>query len=147
MVPRKKRGAKGAKKRSSAGVLPKYAVNFEGLESTGQSINFLVHNRLCWQCQQIFDDIDTKEMRIDDYMQRISDHCSQQIDYLLSGTPLTEALFRALIAGNNRPMTITELQDQLSLWWTNVIYLKDLSEDLLVRLMERGNEYMIARVN
>ena len=144
MVPRRK---KGAKKRSSASALPRYAVNFQGLESAGQAVKFLVHNRLCWQCQQMFGDIGTEETRIEEYMQRISDHCSQQIDYLLSGTPLTEALFRVLIAGNNHPRTIGELQDQLSLWWANVIYLKDLSEELLVRLMERENEYKISRVN
>ena len=125
---------------------PMYVVDFKALEESGHSATFLVSSRLCWQCQQMFDERQGEEIDVKEYMKRIADDCSHQADYLLPGTPLTEAVFRLLLAANNRPMTIQEIQDQLSAAWANVIYMKDLSEQLLTRLLDSDNEYMIRRV-
>ena len=123
-----------------------YAIDFVALEKTGRSTAFMVRGRLCWQCEQLLDELDEPVGDVRDHMKRIADDCSHKADYLLSGTPLTEAVFRLLLAGNNRPMTIREMQDQLSAAWANVIYMKDLSEELLTRLLESENDYMIGRV-
>lgn len=144
MTPRRTPHAEDA---ADAEEPPVYAVDFKALEESGQSATFLVSRRLCWQSQQIFDERKGEEIDVKEYMERIADDCSHQADYLLPGTPLTEAVFRLLLAGKNRPMTIQEIQDQLSAAWANVIYMKDLSEELLARLLESDNEYMIGRAS
>ncbi len=125
---------------------PAYAIDFNALEGSGRSAEFIVRSRLCWQCQQLLEEMDEPESSVRDHMKRIADDCSQRADYLLPGTPLTEAVFRLLLAGGNRPMTIREIQDRLTGAWASVIYMKDLSEELLTRLLETQNEYMIRRV-
>ena len=147
MTPRRTRQAEDTAEASVAEAPPAYAVDFQALEESGHSATFLVSSRLCWQCQQIFDERQGEEIDMKEYMARIADDCSHQADYLLPGTPLTEAVFRLLLAAKNRPMTIQEIQDQLSAAWANVIYMKDLSEELLTRLLETDNEYMIHRVS
>ena len=79
-------------------------------------------------------------------MAQIKSDCSQRPDYLLPGTPLTEAIFRLLVATGNKPLTVTQISEQLSAAWASVIYMKDLSEELLIRLLETENDYMITRV-
>lgn len=135
------------RKRSAAEAQPVYQVDFKALEKSGHSVPFLVNSRLCWQCQQIFDERRGEVIDLKEYMERIADDCSHQADYLLPGTPLVEAIFRLLLAGKNRPMTIREIQEQLSVAWANVIYMKDLSEELLTRLLESDNENMIGRAS
>ncbi len=51
-----------------------------------------------------------------------------------------------MIATGNKPLTIQEIADQLSTAWASIIYMKDLSEDLLSRLLDTENEYMIHAV-
>ncbi len=126
--------------------VPRYAVDFNALERSGRSTAFLARSRFCWQCQQLFDDLDDQGDDLKANMRRIAEDCSQKADYLLPGTPLTEAIFRLLLAANNRPLTLVEIQDRLSAAWANVIYMKDLSEELLTRLLESENEYAIGRV-
>jgi hypothetical protein len=54
-------------------------------------------------------------------------------------------VFRLILAANNKPLSIRDIQDGLTEAWSSVIYMKDLSEDLLTRLLDRPNSYFIKR--
>ncbi len=124
----------------------KYAIDFKAMEADGRSAAFLVSSRCCWQCQQVIDEQPELSSDLKYLMAQIKSDCSQRADYLLPGTPLTEAIFRLLVATGNRPLTVQQISEQLSAAWASVIYMKDLSEELLVRLLETENDYMIRRV-
>ena len=124
----------------------KYQVDFKALEASGRSAAFLVQVRCCWQCQSVIDEQPELAGDLKYLMKQIATDCSQRADYLLPGTPLTEAVFRLMVATGNKPMTIQEIADQLSIAWASIIYMKDLSEDLLSRLLDSENEYMIGAV-
>jgi|AP95_1055475.scaffolds.fasta_scaffold92725_2 hypothetical protein len=124
----------------------KYQVDFKAIEASGHSAAFMVQGRCCWQCQSVIDEQPELAGDIKYLMKQIAIDCSQRADYLLPGTPLTEAVFRLMIATGNKPMTIQEIADQLSTAWASIIYMKDLSEDLLSRLLDTDNEYMIGPV-
>ena len=124
----------------------KYQVDFKALEASGRSAAFVVQVRCCWQCQSVIDEQPELAGDLKYLMKQIATDCSQREDYLLPGTPLTEAVFRLMVATGNNPLTIQEIADQLSTAWASVIYMKDLSEDLLSRLLDTENEYMIRAV-
>ena len=124
----------------------KYQVDFKAIEASGRSAAFMVHGRCCLQCQRVIEEQPELAGDIKYLMKQIATDCSQRADYLLPGTPLTEAVFRLMIATSNKPMTIQEIADQLSTAWASIIYMKDLSEDLLSRLLDTDNEYMIGPV-
>ena len=124
----------------------KYAIDFKAMEAEGRSAAFLVASRCCWQCQQVIDEQPELSSDLKYLMAQIKSDCSQRPDYLLPGTPLTEAIFRLLVATGNKPLTVTQISEQLSAAWASVIYMKDLSEELLIRLLETENDYMIRRV-
>ena len=122
-----------------------YVIDFDALEKNGRSAAFIVRSRLCWLCRQAVDEEDDPVGKLEEHLERIRTDCAERPDYLLPGTPLTEAIFRILLAEDNRPMTIREIQDRLSSAWASVIYMKDLSADLLARMLDGQNEYMIRR--
>ena len=78
-------------------------------------------------------------------MKHIAQNCSQQPEYLLSSTPITEAVFRLLVANSNRPMKLSRIQSDLSSAWASVIYLKNLSDTVVKRMLDEPNEYFITR--
>ncbi len=124
----------------------KYAIDFKAIEAEGRSAAFLVASRCCWQCQQVIGEQPELSSDLKYLMSQIKSDCSQRADYLLPGTPLTEAIFRLLVATGNKPLTVQQISEQLSAAWASVIYMKDLSEELLIRLLEAENDYMIKPV-
>jgi hypothetical protein len=78
-------------------------------------------------------------------MKVMSNICSKEPDFLLPGTPITEAVFKLLLANTNKAMTIDEIQSGLTTAWASVIYLKNLSDDVLRRMLNEENEYFIKR--
>ncbi|NQW16488.1 MAG: hypothetical protein HQ478_03285 [Chloroflexi bacterium] len=124
----------------------KYQIDFKALEASGRSAAFVVLGRCCWQCQSVIEEQPELAGDLKYLMKQITTDCSQRADYLLPGTPLTEAVFRLMVATGNKPLTIQEIADQLSTAWASIIYMKDLSEDLLTRLLDTDNDYMISAV-
>lgn len=124
-----------------------YAIDFDAIEQSGRSAAFMVRSRLCWQCSQVAEERDEGFGTLEEHLETLQSDCSQRPDYLLPGTPLTEAVFRIMLSSGNRAMKIREIQDHLSSAWASVIYMKDLSEDLLTRLLDSENVYMIKRVS
>jgi|TARA_B110000263_G_scaffold232054_1_gene227818 hypothetical protein len=127
-------------------VLHRYAIDVKAFGASGKSFAFTVRNRRCWQCQQVLDEMEVVIGDAKEHMKEIASCCSVKPDYLLPGTPLTEAVFRLLLANGNKRMTAEEIRDGLGTAWSSVLYMKDLSDELLIKLVESENSYSIARV-
>lgn len=127
-------------------VVHRYAIDVKAFEASGKSFAFTVRNRRCWQCQQTLDEMEVRVGDAKEHMKEIASCCSTKPDYLLPGTPLTEAVFRLLLANANKPMTAEDIRDGLGTAWSSVLYMKDLSDDLLVKLIETENFYRIGPV-
>jgi hypothetical protein len=127
-------------------VIHRYAVDVKAFDASGKSFAFTVRNRRCWQCQQVLDEMEVVIGDPKEHMKEIASCCSAKPDYLLPGTPLTEAVFRLLLANGNKPMTAEEIRDGLGTAWSSVLYMKDLSDELLIKLVENENSYNIGPV-
>ena len=78
-----------------------------------------------------------------EYMKVMSNICAKEPDFLLPGTPITEAVFKLLLANTNKAMTLDEIQSGLATAWASVIYLKNLSDDVVRRMLNKENDYFI----
>ena len=129
---------------------PVYAVDIKAFEASGKSFQYAAFSRLCWRghcavCEGSQQPASTPTRPANEYLKVLQAECSKEPDFLLPGTPITEAVFRLLLANGNRPMTMQEIQSGLTAAWASVIYLKNLSDDVLRRMIDRPNEYFIVR--
>ena len=122
----------------------RFSIDFDAMEGAGKSAAFFVRSRMCADAQRKADGGNAKQLK--DYLKVISTECAGKPDFIGPATPLSEAIFRLILAANNRPLSIREIQDGLTEAWASVIYMKDLSEELLTRLLDGRNSYFIRRV-
>ncbi len=125
-----------------------YVIDVKAFERSGKSFSYAVSTRLCGHCAACQSDSDEKPVAWrtpSDLMKRITSNCKKEADYLMPGTPITEAVFRLLLANNNRPMKLSRILSDLSAAWASVIYLKNLSDTVLQRMLDEPTEYHIVR--
>ncbi|MEC9293708.1 MAG: hypothetical protein VYC65_05400 [Chloroflexota bacterium] len=126
---------------------PKYHVDAKAFDATGRSFAYAVYSRLSTGGKAVVDDGKTPAGfgTAAEYMKVMGNVCVNEPEFLLPGTPITEAVFRLLIANSNKAMTIAEIQSGLTDAWASVIYLKNLSDEVLRRMLEQENDYFIRR--
>jgi len=52
-------------------------------------------------------------LRVDALWECLADHCGRQPEFITASTPLTTAIFRALLASGNQPMTPEQLHKRI----------------------------------
>ena len=126
---------------------PKYQVDIRAFDASGRSFAYAVYSRLSNSGKSVVDDGKTPGGfgSATEYMKVMSNICSKEPDFLLPGTPITEAVFKLLLANTNKALTIDEIQSGLTTAWASVIYLKNLSDDILRRMLDEDNDYFIKR--
>ncbi len=126
---------------------PKYQIDTKAFDTSGRSFSYAVYTRLSQNGKAVVDDGKTVGGfgLASEYMKVMSNICSKEPDFLLPGTPITEAVFRLLLANTNKAMTIGEIHAGLTTAWASVIYLKNLSDEILRRMLDEENDYYIKR--
>lgn len=127
----------------------KYSINLEALTASGKSPSYVISSRMCGRCPACAKPPSGGPAFTrphGDLMKQVAGSCSKEPAYLPPGTPVTEAVFRLMLASNNRPMTISEIQGGLTQAWASVMYLKNLNDEVIRRLVDGPNEYMIGPV-
>ena len=122
-----------------------YNIKVEDFESKGYSFSYSLYNRMSEEgkneADNLFDGIPTDISLASEFMKIISEKCSKNDQYVLPGTAISEAIFRILIANQNQPMSILDIHSKLANVWSSVIYLKNLSETVVIRVLEGDNLY------
>ncbi|HEC23236.1 MAG TPA: hypothetical protein ENI95_10000 [Chloroflexi bacterium] len=103
----------------------RFHIDYEWWERSGHDLRLEIQ-RLCEELSEepledteadvIVDWIDPETgqvKRVDRLTYLLLSLCSQRADYITERTPLIEAVFRALLATNNRPMTAVELAERI----------------------------------
>ncbi|MDP6666490.1 MAG: hypothetical protein QF357_03720 [Dehalococcoidia bacterium] len=126
---------------------PRYQIDARAFEASGRSFPYAVYSRLSPNGKSVIDDGKSPGGfgSATEYMKVMSNICSKEPDFLLPGTPITEAVFKLLLANTNKAMTLDEIQSGLTTAWASVIYLKNLSDEILRRMLDRENDYFIKR--
>ncbi len=126
-----------------------YQIDAGSFARMGKSFSYTVSSRLCSHCEECLILAEEEEpaalRKPSELMKHIADNCAEQADYLMPGTPITEAVFRLLLANNNRPMKLGVILSKLNEAWASVIYLKNISDTVLQNMLEQPSEYYIVR--
>lgn len=99
-----------------------FHIDYDWWERKGLDISVELRSHLCEEHREAFSrefvadekidwvDERTGEVRRVDGLQHVLHiHCSQQEDYINDSLPLIDAVFRAFLAGGNKPLTPREL--------------------------------------
>ena len=127
-----------------------YKVDVEKHQANGRSFSYAVYSRMSEEGKaKALVDFGNPPIDIllaGGAMKIVSKICVDQSDYILPSTTISEAIFRILIANENIPMSVLDLHSRLAQAWASVIYLKNLSEDVVFKVLEGPNNYGFGRV-
>ena len=126
--------------------LPQYVIDIESAASHNRAITLLIGSRRCYVDQQSDGESSAADASVKQYIRRIATHCAETADFLLPDTPLKEAIFRVMLAGGNKPINAEEISEILSEKWAMTAYPRDISKEVIQKLMETGNTYCIMRL-
>ena len=125
--------------------LPKYFIDFDAGATSGRALPMLVASRRCYLCQQADEDAPA-DADPRQFIDRITEHCAAERDYLLADTPLKEAIFRVLLANGNEPMDAEEISAVLTEKWAMTPSPRNTAADVIGRMADSSRGYCIARV-
>ncbi len=123
-----------------------FRIDVKEAEARGRSLPTLIANKRCYACQSADDEPPTPDSDPGPYIERIVEHCADTPDYLLADTPLKEALFRAILARRNEPTSSEELNIILAQRWATTLGLRDISKDVIEKILDGAWSYCIVRV-
>jgi hypothetical protein len=99
-----------------------FHIDYGWWDRQGLQINVELKSHLCKEHRKAFGkDFDAQEKidwideqtgevrRVNGLQHVMRIHCSKQPDYITEGLPLVDAVFRAFLAGGNKPLTSREL--------------------------------------
>ena len=125
--------------------VPRFQVGFERLEQLDRSPVHLIADRL--PASSPSRDIPAAEMPGPAALvQEVAEHHGDDSEFIRSDMPIQEIVFRTLIAGNNRPISLTGLHYELTERWATPIRPIAISERRLLRILDADTYYGFVRV-
>ena len=133
--------------------LEKFQIDINEFTKSNLSFNFLVIDKFFQDSSrnselmsltnsELFIEIAKIDKNMDDMPE---DHLLKK--FVLPGTSLIEAVFRILILNGNKPMDISEMEENLKKAWATVIYLKSYTTETISQMLNVSNEYFITYVD
>ena len=91
----------------------KWAVNLEWLAANNRSLSIMAKGSLCAKCRKKLK-IDEGEAKAGDVLKAVKNCCAKSPDFITSGMPLHESIFRVFLANGNQPLTLDQISNQLN---------------------------------
>ena len=124
----------------------RYFVDASQADIQHRSLAVMVAARRCFAHQQADEEAPAASSAPQPYIDTIAGHCVETSDYLLPDTPLKEAIFRVILAGGNEPTTAEDIGRILADKWAMSPYPRDLSPEVLQRLLDHSESYLIVKL-
>jgi len=125
---------------------PLYRVDPAVLEAQGFCLDQVLRARRCALCQERLRDRPLGSVSLEEHLEAFPECCARQRDYIRPGTPLLEAVFRILLATQNRPVSLSTLHVALHEWWGGHASPRYIDPERLKALLDRDIHYGIRRV-
>lgn len=102
-----------------------FHIDRKWFEEQGRDLRAEMHAALCDECRaryptpadaRVVDRVDTQTgevKRVDALWECLADHCGRQKEFITPTMPLTRAIFRALLANGNNPMSPETLYQRI----------------------------------
>ena len=123
---------------------PKYHIDHRLIEERGLSFPFMIASRL--------NDIgkitasDVVKLKLSELLKICSDIKKEPNVFIFPGNTLGEAIFKIFLLNKNKPLTLRQLQSNLTELWVDVLYLKNLSDRILLSWLRSDNQYSVKEI-
>ena len=126
-----------------------FTVKLERLAARGQSLGLLLLHRRCASCWGTLIQEPEQGINIDakQHMRKIVDHCSKTPEFIHPELPVMEAVFRILLSGHNKPMTLESIYQVLRERWWDLTNPRTPPPATLYRMLSHDAFYGISQVS
>ena len=125
----------------------RYQVSTSLANEQNRSLPALLTSRLDYVTQGGVDQNPSADSDIAPILDLLANVSSTKDDYLLPDTPLKEAIFRVILANKNKPMSANEISEQLSNRWSESTNSRNISANVIERLLTNSQTYCISATN
>ena len=125
----------------------RYQVSTSLANEQNRSLPTLLTSRLDYVTQGGVDQNPSADSNIAPILDLLANVSSTKDDYLLPDTPLKEAIFRVILANKNKPMSANEISEQLSNRWSESTNSRNISANVIERLLSNSQTYCISATN
>ena len=122
----------------------KYAIDLN--DDSHRSVALIIADRRDYAVKQSSDMQNVLSSNLKELVKDISVKAIDSPEYLLPDMPLKEAVFRAVIANKNKPISAVAISQKLKNSWPVNTYPRDISPKVIQSLLENMTEYPIKRI-
>lgn len=124
----------------------RYRLDVENTHGSSASLSALVAARKCYLHRPTGNEYSALGMSPAEHIREVQGCCADAADYLLPDTPIKDAVFRVCVARGNKPVTAQDISDDLSERWAASAYPRDLSAEVLEKVLDSAANYFIQEV-
>ncbi len=124
---------------------PKYQINEHLLEESGISFPYMIASRLN-EIGKVADK-EIMALKLSELLNICSNIKKESELFIMPGNTLGEAIFKIFLLNKNKPLTLRQLQSNLTDAWVDVLHLKNLSDEILLNWLGSENQYCINEIS
>ena len=125
--------------------IPRYYVSFDRLEQLNRSaVTLLAARRSPMSPSMLKEDHELADPA--ELLAEIAEYAGEDENFIDSGMPIQEIVFRTLLARSNEPTSLTDLHHELTERWSTPVRPISVSLGSLGRIMDSDDYYGFARV-
>ena len=142
---------------------PSYFIDVSWFEENSRSFALIAQSRMCPSCrgrigtehQERVPVVDAQSGRVVFEVRQvpygsnplviIRDCCSKAKGYITPEMPILEVIFRLFLANANQPLGLSDLYERLKEWMVSVGSSRDISPEVLKRLLDHDHYYGLRR--
>ena len=122
----------------------KYAIDLN--DDSHRSVALIIADRRDYAVKQSGNMQEVLSSNLKDLVKTISVQAIDSQEYLLPDMPLKEAVFRAVLANKNKPISPVAISQKLKNSWPVNTYPRDISPKVIQSLLENMTEYPIKKI-
>jgi len=116
----------------------KWVIDIDELEAGGRSFSLMVSPYLCAKCRKKLK-AGAAIIPSRDILKNLKTCCAKADDFITDAMPLQESIFRVLLAGGNKPLTVAEISRELGIRRNIDAYRT--TPELIIKLLKNGRHY------
>ena len=139
-MPKEKKSKSKIKNRE-----PKYQINEYLLEERGISFSYMIASRLNEIGKVAEEEI--MALKLSELLNICSNIKKESELFIMPGNTIGEAIFKILLLNKNKPLSLRQLQSNLTDAWVDVLHLKNLSDETLLNWLGSENQYCVNEIS
>ena len=139
-MPKEKKSKSKIKNRE-----PKYQINEYLLEERGISFSYMIASRLNEIGKVAEEEI--MALKLSELLNICSNVKKESELFIMPGNTIGEAIFKILLLNKNKPLTLRQIQSNLTDAWVDVLHLKNLSDETLLNWLGSENQYCVNEIS